>query len=116
MANELGRGRRAAGGCAIGEGSALRRSAHRSSHRTRPVGAPSRSDSGAALVTVLVMLSIMAALAIVVVEAARFSILRTSNQQEMDQNRWYLMSAEAYAASKIENLRKAPDAARVDQD
>jgi general secretion pathway protein K len=80
------------------------------------MSAPSRPDAGAALVTVLVMLSIMAALAIVVVEAARFSVLRTSNQQEMDQNRWYLMSAEAYAASKIESLRKAPDAAPVDQD
>jgi general secretion pathway protein K len=75
-----------------------------------------RSESGAALVTVLVMLSIMAALAIVVVEAARFSMLRTSNQHEMDQNRWYLIGAEAYAAAKIASLRRAPDAARIDQD
>ncbi|MGE3248966.1 MAG: type II secretion system minor pseudopilin GspK [Hyphomonadaceae bacterium] len=63
-------------------------------------------DKGAALVTVLVMVSIMAALAIVATHAARASVQRASNQRQMDQARWYLMGAETYAAAQIARLAR----------
>lgn len=62
------------------------------------------SDAGAALVTVLVMLSILSALTIVVVEASRQSLARTANQSAMDQAHWYLLGAESYALSQVERL------------
>lgn len=61
-------------------------------------------DAGAALVTVLVMLSILSALTIVVVEASRQSLRRTANQTAMDQAHWYLLGAESYALSQVERL------------
>ncbi|MBL8549596.1 MAG: type II secretion system minor pseudopilin GspK [Hyphomonadaceae bacterium] len=62
------------------------------------------SEAGAALVTVLVMLAIMSALAIVITDAARFSLRRTANQAQMDQARWYLLGAENYAATRITRI------------
>ncbi len=61
-------------------------------------------ESGAALATVLVMTAVMSGLAIVVVDAARFSLQRTANQTQMDQTRWYLLGAEAYAAGRIDQF------------
>ncbi len=58
-------------------------------------------ERGAALATVLVMVSVMSLLAITIVESARFGIQRTANQEQMDQSRWYLLGAEAYATSRI---------------
>lgn len=63
---------------------------------------PSSSERGAALMTVIMMVAMMSALAISVVEAARFSIRRTGNQEQMEQAHWYLRGAEAYATSLIE--------------
>lgn len=60
------------------------------------------SEKGAALATVLVMVAVMSMVAIGVLEAARFSIQRTENQAQMDQARWYLLGAEAYAVSRID--------------
>jgi len=64
---------------------------------------PSQAEGerGAALATVLVMISVMSMLAITIVESARFGIQRTANQEQMDQSRWYLLGAEAYATSRI---------------
>lgn len=59
-------------------------------------------ENGAALATVLVMVAVMSMVAIGVVDAARFSIQRTENQSQMDQARWYLLGAEAYAVSRID--------------
>ncbi len=71
---------------------------------------PVDRESGAALATVLVMVSVMSMLAITIVESARFGIQRTSNQEQMDQSRWYLLGAEAYATSRInEYLEHAAD-------
>lgn len=76
--------------------------------------APAKPDSnegerGAALATVLVMVSVMSMLAITIVEAARFGIQRTANQEQMDQSRWYLLGAEAYATSRINQYLSQPD-------
>lgn len=61
-----------------------------------------RDEKGAALAAVLVMVVVMSMVAIGVVDAARFSIQRTENQTQMDQTRWYLLGAEAYAVSRID--------------
>ncbi len=74
-----------------------------------------RSDQGAALVTVLVFLAVMSALAIVVVDAARFSIRRTANQTALTQARWYALGAESYAAQRISALRQVQETTRVDE-
>lgn len=78
--------------------------------RSRTKTEPANRESGAALATVLVMVSVMSMLAITIVESARFGIQRTSNQEQMDQSRWYLLGAEAYATGRInEYLEHAAD-------
>lgn len=64
------------------------------------------NDAGAALVTVLVFLAVMSALAIVVVDAARFSTRRTANQAALTQARWYALGAESYAERRIDDLKR----------
>lgn len=71
----------------------------------RDAGAP--SDSGAALVTVIVMLAVMAVLAVAAMEAARFSIRRMDNQRQIDQARWYLLGAERFASARASDLASA---------
>ncbi len=73
-----------------------------------------RADAGAALVTVLVMLVVMAVLATAVLEAARFSLRRMDNQRQMDQARWYLLGAERFAASRADELADAAERGDVD--
>lgn len=72
-------------------------------------GTPIEQERGAALATVLVMVSVMSMLALTIVEAARFGIQRTSNQEQMDQSRWYLFGAEAYATSRINDYIEHAD-------
>ena len=71
-------------------------------------------DSGTALATVLVIVAVMSMIAVGVVEAARFSIQRTENQEQMDQTRWLLFGAEAYATSRIERALKQSATEDVD--
>ena len=61
-------------------------------------------ERGAALATVLVMVAVMSMVAIGVLDAARFSVQRTQNQTQMDQVRWYMLGAEAYAISRIDQV------------
>ncbi|MDX2235196.1 MAG: type II secretion system minor pseudopilin GspK [Hyphomonadaceae bacterium] len=75
-----------------------------------------RRDAGAALATVLVMLAIMSALAIVVVDASRFSLRRAANQATMEQTRWYILGAEAYAKQQIARVRTLNAKGGIDQD
>lgn len=70
----------------------------------KPRRTTGKGEKGAALASVLVMVAVMSGLAIVVVDAARFSIQRTANQEQSDQTRWYLLGAEAYAASRIDQF------------
>ncbi|MBI1251673.1 MAG: hypothetical protein GC189_09405 [Alphaproteobacteria bacterium] len=79
------------------------------------IGPQSRNDDGAALIAVLMMLAIVSALAILVVDAAGSSLRRGSNEAAMDQNRWYLRGAEAYAVAKIDTLMRDAAAARIDE-
>lgn len=73
-----------------------------------------RGERGAALATVLVMVAVMSMLAIAVTDAARFSIQRTSNQTQMDQTRWYLLGAESYAVSRINQALRLDQASSRD--
>lgn len=73
------------------------------------------NERGAALVTVLTMLAIMAALAVVVIGAADMSLRRTANQLRMEQTHWYLMGAESFATSKIAEMRAREADVRIDQ-
>lgn len=72
-------------------------------------------DRGAALITVLSMLAIMSALAIVVVDAADMSMRRSGNQLRMEQTRWYLMGAESFAVSRLSELNRRARTQRIDQ-
>lgn len=66
-----------------------------------------RNERGAALITVLTMVAIMSALAVVAVDAASMSVRRTFNQTRMEQTQWYLLGAEAFAISKLDDIRRA---------
>lgn len=71
-------------------------------------------ERGAALVTVIMMVAMMSALAISVVETARFGLQRTANSEHMDEAHWYLLGAEAYAAGLIDKAaQRADDAANL---
>jgi general secretion pathway protein K len=72
-------------------------------------------ERGAALVTVLVMLSVMSALAVLVVESANISLRRAANQSELAQARWFLVGAESFAAGKLEELERRNAVSPVDQ-
>jgi general secretion pathway protein K len=76
---------------------------------------PQRSDRAAALVTVLTMLAVMSTLAVVVVDAANMSVRRTDNLVRMEQTWLYLMGAEAFARSRLAELREAETQNRVDE-
>lgn len=69
--------------------------------------AVNQGERGAALVTVLTMVAIMSALAVVAVDAASMSVRRTFNQTRMEQTHWYLLGAEAFAIGKLEEMRRA---------
>ncbi|HRK64970.1 MAG TPA: type II secretion system minor pseudopilin GspK [Terricaulis sp.] len=73
----------------------------------------SADDRGAALVTVLTMLAILSALAIVVADAAGISLRRADNLIRMEQTRWYLLGAESFAGARLSMLNQAQT--RVDQ-
>lgn len=75
----------------------------------------SHDERGAALVTVLTMLAVMSTLAIVVVDAANMGVRRTANLMGMEQTRWYLMGAEAFAASQLKELERRSETSRIDQ-
>jgi general secretion pathway protein K len=72
-------------------------------------------DEGAALAAVLTMLAIMSMLAVVVVDAANMGVRRTSNLVRMEQTRWYLLGAEAFAASQLGELRRRAETTRTDE-
>lgn len=72
-------------------------------------------DQGAALVTVLTMLAILSVLAIVVADAANMSVRRTSNLVRMEQSRWYLLGAEAFARAQLVDLARRGRTAQVDE-
>ena len=78
--------------------------------------ASEKNDRGAALITVLTMMAVMATLAIVVVDAANMSLRRTGNMVRMEQTRWYLLGAEAYAVARLGEIHRRAETTRIDPD
>lgn len=58
-------------------------------------------DKGAALLTVLLIVAVMSAVAIAVMDDIRFSIRRATNVELRDQAYWYALGAERLAAATI---------------
>jgi general secretion pathway protein K len=61
-----------------------------------------KSEQGAALLTVLLLVAVMSVLAVSVIDDIRFAIRRTSNAEAVGQARWYALSAEVLARRQIE--------------
>lgn len=61
---------------------------------------------GAALLTVLLLVAVMAGLAVAVLDDTRFALRRTGVAQEIRQARWYAVGAEALARSRIVQLQQ----------
>ena len=70
---------------------------------------PDNTERGAALITVLVMLAMMALLAALIVDAAAVGARRAANQNQMAQTRWYMLGAEAFAIGRLEAMRGSRD-------
>lgn len=66
-----------------------------------------REEEGVALLTVLLLVAVMSALAVGVLDDIRFGIRRTSNGEAVSQARWYALGAEAMAKSRLSALRDA---------
>ncbi len=64
-------------------------------------------QSGAALITALLIVSVMSITALAVIENLRFSMKLTSNLSQREQARLYALGAEQLAMSTIEAARKA---------
>lgn len=73
-----------------------------------------RKDRGAALITVLAMLSIMSMLAVVAMDSALMGVRRTQNQAQLGRARWYLTGAEAFAAGRLKDIQPSDIEKRVD--
>ena len=68
----------------------------------------SRGDrEGMALLTVLLMVAVMAAIAVLVLDDVRFSVRRATNAATMSQAQWYALGAEALARRQIGRLNRA---------
>ena len=59
------------------------------------------SKRGAALLTVLLLVAVMAALASAVLDDIRFSVRRTTNAEALEQGRWYALGAETLARGQL---------------
>ena len=60
-----------------------------------------RDEQGVALLTVLLMVAVMAAIAVAVLDDIRFSVRRTANAQTTAQARWYALGAETLARREL---------------
>jgi len=63
-----------------------------------------RDRKGMALLTVLLMVTVMAAIAVALLDDVRFSTRRASNLASVGQAQWYALGAEALARKRIERL------------
>ena len=59
------------------------------------------SKRGAALLTVLLLVAVMSALAAAVLDDIRFSVRRTTNAEALAQGRWYALGAETLARREL---------------
>ena len=67
---------------------------------------------GMALLTVLLLVAVMAAVAVLILDDIRFSVRRTTNVETQAQAQWYAAGAEALARRQIADLM-AVDPART---
>ncbi|HJR56810.1 MAG TPA: type II secretion system minor pseudopilin GspK [Rhizomicrobium sp.] len=63
-------------------------------------------EQGAALITVLLLVAVMAVLAVALLDDIRFGIRRAVNANENGQAQWYALGAEALAKSRIVQLAR----------
>ena len=75
-------------------------------------GGRSPDRDGMALLTVLVLVAVMAALAVPMLDDIRFSVRRASNAAAMTQAQWLALGAETLARRQVERLT-APDPLRT---
>lgn len=61
-------------------------------------------EEGVALLTVLLLVAVMSALAVGVLDDIRFGIRRTANGEAVSQARWYALGAEAMARGRLADL------------
>lgn len=61
---------------------------------------------GVALLTVLLLVAVMSAMAVSILDEIRFGLRRTGVAQEIAQARWYAIGAEALARSRIRQLQQ----------
>ncbi len=66
-----------------------------------------RQDAGAALVTVLLLVAVMATGAVVTFEALGYSVKRSTARKVYDQARFYALGGEQLAVAAAEKIRKA---------
>jgi len=64
-----------------------------------------RNREGMALLTVLLLVAVMAAVAVLVLDDIRFSVRRTMNAETQSQAHWYAAGAEGLARRQIDRLR-----------
>ena len=63
-----------------------------------------KREEGAALLTVLLLVAVMSALAVGVLDDIRFGLRRTANAETVGQAQWYALGAEAVARSRLARL------------
>jgi len=64
-------------------------------------------EEGAALLTVLLLVAVMSALAVAVLDDIRFGLRRTANAQAVGQAQWYAIGAESLARARLARLVQA---------
>lgn len=62
----------------------------------------SRNEEGAVLLTTLLVMSLMAVVAVSIIDDVRFAVKRTANVQSYAQADWYVLGAEDFAQSYLE--------------
>lgn len=74
---------------------------------TREASANRQARRGVALLTVLLLVAVMSALAVGILDDIRFGLRRTANARDVGQAQWYALGAETLAATRIEALLRA---------
>ena len=65
---------------------------------------PKPDERGVALLTTLLLVAAMAAIAVAVLDDIRFAIRRASNMESLSQAQWYALGAETLARSRLETV------------
>ena len=71
------------------------------------------SEKGAVLLTTLLVMSVMAMVAVSIMDDVRFALKRTANVEAYAQADWYMKGAESYAQSYLQTLLQTTDSAAL---